>query len=594
MVTTPEGCHLPDFLQSYENLRQHFEEHFAHLPSQEKGEVFLRLAQQLIPLTDEGQAFPEPQANVRKTHDQGIDLLTAETDEGRVLFAQSKFTLSTKDELDSILSKFQSWEEERRRNATCAPLLPLLFDDSDAGSPVAHFFVVTASKLEGILTRYKTSSLAAVRFYEKLVAERRLVILDGPRIFQLLRQLYSKANLLPEEIVVNAVAPWRQVDNVFLGVVMGQEIVRLYEVHGDALFFENIRDFLGTTSGRVVTTRSTVNEEIIRTISEAPSSMLGRNNGVTFRAGEVTVVEEAKLSLKPAALVNGCQTAMCLVHKAPVSEDCRIVVKVVQTEDAWDIAKAANYQNDIARVDLDLARYLRPQLVRKVGTRLGFAVDVESGRTASDILGAIYRNKVAYQEIRLVFLGLFSRKPRNLFDNNYAEVRNDIIDEIHEQFGEEDLFLVLLLLLKASRRALEECERVFDGPEYSSLFKRFYREEKPRYRSFFAIAALCAAVRVDVSERAQDAHEEVGRMIDLLRNAKRLLEAEVAEYERAYLLTFQTIADSVLDIPEDRSESEIAQNMFQKISTLQFSRLYKRILLRVDAERKRQPSSGQG
>ena len=56
---------------------------------------------------------------------------------------------------------------------------------------------------------------------------------------------------------------------------------------GDALFFENIRDFLGTTSGKVVTNRSTVNEEIIKTISKEPDKMLARNNGLTFRATKV-------------------------------------------------------------------------------------------------------------------------------------------------------------------------------------------------------------------------------------------------------------------------------------------------------------------
>jgi hypothetical protein len=50
-----------------------------------------------------------------------------------------------------------------------------------------------------------------------------------------------------------------------------------------------------------------------------------------------------------AAIVNGCQTTMCLVQCAPVSRECFVQVKVVATKDAWDIAKAANYQNPVTR-----------------------------------------------------------------------------------------------------------------------------------------------------------------------------------------------------------------------------------------------------
>lgn len=145
----------------------------------------------------------------------------------------------------------------------------------------------------------------------------------------------------------------------------GADLVQLFEEHGDALFFENIRDFLGATSGKVVTDRMTVNQEIIQTISAQPGKMLPRNNGVTFRATSVASDGEDGIILANAAIVNGCQTTMCLVHCARVPDECMIQVKVVETDDAWDIAMAANYQNFVSRVDLDLARYLRPQLVRK-------------------------------------------------------------------------------------------------------------------------------------------------------------------------------------------------------------------------------------
>src|SRR6266496_2482329 len=50
---------------------------------------------------------------------------------------------------------------------------------------------------------------------------------------------------------------------------------------GDALFFENIRDFLGVTS-QERTGRKTPNKEIIKTVTTEADKMLSRNNGIVF------------------------------------------------------------------------------------------------------------------------------------------------------------------------------------------------------------------------------------------------------------------------------------------------------------------------
>ena len=104
-----------------------------------------------------------------------------------------------------------------------------------------------------------------------------------------------------------------------------------------------------------MTTRSTVNQEIIKTIKDDPEKMLARNNGADFPRLRGQGQDDGSAELSMAAIVNGCQTTMCLVHCAPVSEHCSIQVKIVKTSDAWDIAKAANYQNQVTRVDLELS-----------------------------------------------------------------------------------------------------------------------------------------------------------------------------------------------------------------------------------------------
>jgi hypothetical protein len=581
---------LPNFLESFENLTTHFDEHFGDLGSNERGDTFLDLALKVISLTEEGQDFPALQLSAKKSYDGGVDLFTSETSDGRILCAQSKYKIRGKEQFDNILSKFYDYETSLQPPESQLTLWSLP-DDVDYRVPIPTFAIATSSKLEVIVRRYEQSTLTSREYYRKLLNQKRLFIIDGPRILTLLQNLYKKTHLIPSNMSLRSRNGWLTCDNVWFGTVAGADLVDLYSQHGDSLFFENIRDFLGTTSGKVVTTRSTVNQEIISTVSTEPGKMLARNNGITFRATDVRITDDfAELSM--AAIVNGCQTTMCLVHCAPVSAECLVQVKVVRTTDAWDIAKAANYQNPVTRVDLDLARYLRPQLVRRVAMALGYAVESEVSVSASSVLNAIYRTKIDYEELKLLALGLFSRKPNNLFEGNYTELRGDILERLYDlESGEETVFAVLLMLLKESRVALRICEYTYSGEEYAPLFRRFYDDDKPRYRVYFAIAAIAALLRDDLSDRSNNPDKEFERTNWFLARAHEALENRSHDYHDAFVLTFQAIADWVLDIQVGKPEMEIAQNMYNKISTTAFSSLFRKILMRMDADNRRRSLS---
>ena len=45
------------------------------------------------------------------------------------------------------------------------------------------------------------------------------------------------------------------------------------------------------------------------------------------------------------------------------------VVEVADAEAAWRIAQSANYQNPVGRMELELALYLRPQVVNSCGRK---------------------------------------------------------------------------------------------------------------------------------------------------------------------------------------------------------------------------------
>ena len=574
---------LPYFLQSFENLTAHFDEHFGELGSNERGDTFLDLSEKLIPLRDEFSTFPAPAPNTKKSHDQGVDLLTTQPVHGRVLCVQSKYKIRDKAAFDSIISKFRDFASSLRPPVREPDLFPAP-NTEDVAIPIPTFAIVTSSKLDNIIRLYEKSSLTSKDYYNTLVTEKRLTILDGPKILVMLQHLYRKAHLVPANVVLVSRDGWFQTGNVHIGAVRGADLARLYREHGEALFFENIRDFLGVTSGRVVQTRSTVNQDILNTIQKQPDRMLARNNGVTFRATDARAGEKGSLRLGRAAIVNGCQTTMCLVQCEPVKETCFVPVKVVVAEDAWDIAQATNNQNEVARIDLDLARYLRPQLARRAAARLGYALEAESESTASGVLNTIYQNKVDYDELRLLYLGLFSRKPNNIFEANYTELRGDVLSQLYEEADcEEQVFSVLLLMLKHSRAALEHCQEHFASEEYASIFQRFFKEGKPSYRAYLAVAAACASARDDISVRSPDVGTETQRMRTFLGKGRDILENHPDQFLKTYAYSFAVIADSLLDVDTGKDSGDIQQTMYQKVKSMAFDGLYKRVLLRVDS-----------
>ena len=63
---------------------------------------------------------------------------------------------------------------------------------------------------------------------------------------------------------------------------------------------------------------------------------------------------------------------------------------------------------------------------------------------------------------------------------------------------------------------------------------------------------------------------------------RELLENRPADYRRVFNLAFQVLAGSALEGSATGSETEVAQNMFQKLSTSPFKALYMKLLMRVD------------
>lgn len=112
---------------------------------------------------------------------------------------------------------------------------------------------------------------------------------------------------------------------------------------------------------------------------------------------------------------------------------------------------------------------------------------------------------------------------------------------------------------------LEQCREKMSGPEYSFLFQRFFKDDKPSYRSLFAVVAACAAIRDDISTRKPSDEDEVLRMRKFLGACRDIIENRPDVYSSCYRYAFTLIADSSLDIDQGKGDSDIQQSMYTKV-----------------------------
>ncbi|CAO3420746.1 AIPR family protein [Azospirillum doebereinerae] len=559
---------LPKFLQSYNNLRDHFEEHFEKSTSNERGDRFVDFVQKLIPFTEVGKDFPDIKISSKKSHDKGIDLFSASNENGENLFVQSKYKIRSKDDIDSVFSKFQAVMRDVQKDKKLD-----LFSSMDDRT---QYMLVTSSLAESAFDNYEKSGLSSVDFYKNLKRQGRVHIIKGDILLDILKTLYRKSHLVPQKFELSSCAGWIVSESVHIGIVRANDIAALYQEHGDALFFENIREFLGLDKHKKVKDREYVNHEIVATLTDMPTRMLAKNNGITIRASSVEAVDSTKISVSSGAIVNGCQTTNC-IYRAPRNEKAEILVKVVASEDGWDVAQSANYQNPVARIDLEIAKFVRPALVQKYAASIGYDVKTESESSVTGVVSRIYKNSLNYEAIRTIFLGVFSKKPNNMFQNNYTEISGELVSRVFEQVDiENDVFRVLFIAVIAGDEALKLCEKaVGDSPDLPS---RLFDETKYTYRMLLLLLALSAAADEDISAKDEGVNSRADNIIRFLSTTKNILEANKDLFYDMYRRAFMSISEMFLD---SDGIDKAQKDFYNKVSRLDFSSALKKILLRV-------------
>lgn len=577
---------LPGFLQNADAFAAHIYDLFDDENSNAKGDAFVEFAMKLAPFWPAWGHFPDPEPNSKKSHDKGVDFFSKDEEANEWVCGQSKYRIKEKIEIDQIVGKFRNFEQElKAHHHDQGSQLPLIGNsattkatarkarrkgaaklDTPGPMPTLRYIVVTSSEISNLIQLYESSSLGSRAFYDELKSDRRIDFLYGDEMLQVLQEVYRQNYIMSPDVQLVFDKPYVKSDNIYLSLMSGAELARLHSEHGSALFFENIREFLGVSEvGGGGQDEEAVNYEIMKTLQHSPAKMASRNNGITIKADHVTIVDETTISLEGSSIVNGCQTTMCVVNADPDRvQEAKIVVKVVEGGDPWDIAKSTNYQNRVSKIDLELARFLRPQLVRKSATDMGYGLPpAEDQQTVSNILESIHRERVSYDAVRVLYLGLFSRFPNNMFSSNYSEVRVDILSQFGAQNQEEQLLNVLFRLYIQIREAARATQEKLAGEEeYTQHFKRFFNENKPQYQCLLGILAACGCAEDDLSDKPANDAEAFQRMARFVEKIDGILSGNTELFNHMFRLAFVVVSGAISN-EVMRQGGDVSQQMFR-------------------------------
>ncbi len=225
-----------------------------------------------------------------------------------------------------------------------------------------------------------------------------------------------------------------------------------------------------------------------------------------------------RLILHEASIVNGRQTTGCLTTvRSEIADSCEVPVKVVQAEgDAWPIAAAANNQNSVARIDLRLARYFREQLVQRE-----MASAASGNEWMTEVMQPLKAREERFDHLRYLFIGLFCRRPNQLADDNYSQIRWDVLAALFVG-GEPpaNLYPTLFNIVRATDDALQFVEGLGETDPLSKI----HDDHRPKYRAYLGLLTLCATHHLDLAEQLPTLDSEVERIQEWVSRSAELLD----------------------------------------------------------------------
>ena len=117
---------------------------------------------------------------------------------------------------------------------------------------------------------------------------------------------------------------------------------------------------------------------------------------------------------------------------------------------------------------------MRPQIVKRAAAMSG--VDLQSDEdSVFRTMSTFHQRKVTYKTVHLLYIGLFSRTPNNIYSDRYDRLTSELISKFYEDdpYGDKTL-QTLFALEDLSEEGLNRLKETFTDPEYSNLFTRLY------------------------------------------------------------------------------------------------------------------------
>jgi AIPR protein len=128
----------------------------------------------------------------------------------------------------------------------------------------------------------------------------------------------------------------------YVATIPGSSLADLYEEHGNRLFDQNVRLFLGRRKG-------SVNAGISDTLGEKTErgNFWAYNNGITILARGVEAdPDNGHLNLTEFSIVNGCQTTVSIAQSSEAAaKDVAVVARIIEAEDPDLIEKIIRFTN---------------------------------------------------------------------------------------------------------------------------------------------------------------------------------------------------------------------------------------------------------
>jgi len=562
----------PTFLKNYTVFKDHLDELWEAFSPSDKGRSFAELSRKTLDATDE-LLYDLTSESGPGSHDGGVDITWFDSSKRVRAVAQVKYTIRGKEDIDGILSKFESFTRDRSqlRVETDIQQLSLLPSSNERSeSPDLHFYIVTLrSNLDLILSRYESSNVSSLSFYLSLKRQDRIHILDGYAIYDLFLKAYRREFTLPKSIHFPLVSGIVQHGDVYLGIMSAVDLVRIYRNSGDGIFFENVRDFIGLGKSDTLE----INNEIYKTARDMPSRMLERNNGITFKATGLTLEGET-LFLENAGIINGCQTTVCISRALEVSEQtgdsCFVTFKVVKIKDeegSLDIAKTANTQNKIDKINLELAEYIRPQLLKTALAEHGVEIDEAIEDKVPSIASVIATRQVFKSDLRYLFIALFSTPPRNTFRSDYTSIKFDEVAQHFRTLEDKKLLISQLArLIVLVDKIKDSLRTTVSDPSQENILKTFKRllDQGKGYKAYITVIALCCFSNIASEAQYREMlHHNFQRLPAIL---DQILEQETQEFRQVWVAVFRSVVITATTKFGSNLEKELDDTIAQDLN----------------------------